>query len=144
MAGHFYFVISNVGYLPVDILSIKCDIEIYKPLHFTVPHAIESDNKLLEYPINLDIDEKVDITFQVSILPSSLLSEAEIAVNIRDFLDSKKTESLTVTLVMEDINKKKFNISKEFSFSPELLFNLYIENWRSKNAVGLLKLIEDK
>lgn len=140
MAGQFFFSVENLGYVPVEILSISCNINIEKPLLFLVPKAIESDIKSIDYPLALKHEDKKDITLYVPIDPYPTLTEAEIAVQIREYLSTKKLGTLQVTIKMEDTRKKITEFKKEFSFSPEKLFNLYIDNWQKLEREDLLRL----
>lgn len=144
MAGQFYFTISNIGFIPIRILSIKGHFDLKTPLSFTVPRAIENDNEELKYPIDLFIGDKKEITFYVAILPRSSLSDAEIAANIRDLLLEQKQGSFEIKIKMEYGDRKIAVVQKTFSFSPERLFNLYIHNWRTLHEEKLLSLIEGK
>jgi len=141
MGCEFYFIIKNTGYVPVNILSINGCIEITTPMHFMVPEALGSGNKPIRYPITLNHDDEKKIDLCVTIHPFSLWTDAQIATEIRKLLPLRKKETLVVRITMADTSGETTEFKKEFSFSTEMLFNLYIDNWRSMNEKELLKLV---
>jgi len=140
-AVDFYFVVKNIGYIPAKILAIKGNIDIRKPLHFMTPESLNIDLDPIRYPIKLDNpgDEK-EIILQVLIFPSSLVTQAQVANMIGNYLSSVKEEKIIVSVEIADIDNKSISIEKEFSFTTEILYKIYIEHWRSLGASDLVEL----
>ena len=99
MAVHFYFVLRNTGYIPVKILSIEGDIDVNNPLRFMVPDILNSNLEPVRYPIKLDNhNDEIKIVLYDSIFPNSLLTEAQIAKLISDYLSDIKERKIIITI----------------------------------------------
>lgn len=141
MAAHFYFVFTNTGYIPVKILSIKAHIDVREPLHFLVPDILNSNLEPIRYPIKLENrNDEIRIILYESIIPNWLLTEAQIAKLIGDYLADVKERKITIAIEYIDGDNNSFNLEKEFSFTLELLFKLFIENWEALDEKDLLEL----
>lgn len=144
MACEFNLIIKNTGYIQANILSISGQIDITQPLQFMIPEASFCNNEPYRYPIELRHGEEKKIILFCPIFPYSLLTDAQIAVRIRELLSLRRNESLDVSIEFSDTEGKITRLEEKFCFSTEPLFKLFIDNWRSMNEKELLSLVGDK
>lgn len=144
LAGDFNFVIENIGYIPVDIISITCDFKVEstfnKPFDIILDFVLNSDRQPIQYPIRLAHKEQKSIILYTFIHPNSLFSNAKIAAMIRELRTLKEKLPIEIKIEMTDLNGKITYFAKDFTFSDSMLYSLCIEHWRSIGETELVRL----
>jgi len=145
LAGHFHFKVENIGYIPIDILTISGSInEFYEnfscAFYMSVDTALSTNENPLDFPIALDHEDETQIILYITVRPDNLRTDAQFAVELREMLQSEKTDSISVSIQFSDKSGNTFLVTEKFTFIRESILNLFIENWKSLNKNELLRL----
>ena len=145
LAGQFNFKIKNIGYIPVDILSISGSIndpiENYTNAYtMSVDTALSTNQNPLNYPIPLEHEEERQIILYTIIRPDNLLTDAQLAVKLREIHQSDKKNFISVGVEYVDRSGNNNRATKKFHFSKESIQDIFIENLKSLDEKELLRL----
>ncbi len=145
LAGHFNLKVRNIGYIPIDILSIEGHINdtidnLRHSFSMSVNSALSIDLTPLSYPITLEHKDELDFILYVTITPDSQKSDAQQAVSLREWNKSEKMDYISVDVNFADEWGKTYWTFEKFYFSNESIFDLYIGNFKLLDKNELLRL----
>ncbi|MFA5141322.1 MAG: hypothetical protein WC728_19050, partial [Elusimicrobiota bacterium] len=133
--------LENIGLIPVDVIAINLSKPDEEPYRFMVPHPFDVNDNPLTFPINLNLNDTFYFKFIDSIFPSSLLTNAQIGVQMKNI--KRKNEKYPIVLSVEVASKKgdisTFEYTENISLYP--LYDLIKSYWVEKNESELLRLL---
>lgn len=135
-----YYRIENVVQLPFDIIAITTSIDISKPFHFMIPEPHVENSHPLEFPVKLDLGEIFHFTMVGSINTSPLLTDAQIAVDMKKILRNNDDYPIITKIEITDSTGRVFEFSEKSSISLRPLCDLMLNYWKETNKENLLKL----
>lgn len=145
LAGHFNLKVKNIGYIPIDILSIDGRINdpvdnLRHSFSMSVDSALSTNLIFLSYPFTLEHKDEIELTLFVTVTPRYNNSDAQLAISLREWHESEKKDFILVNVNFVDISGKSHWASEKFYFSSESILDLYFRNIRSLDNNELLRL----
>jgi len=136
----FHVRIENIGYVPVDILTVDAHIHLDDPYEFMIPKPMTVEGDPMKFPIRLNPNENLLHDMVGSIFPSRVLTDAQVAVRTRRLI--KEIALIEFVLETEASNSRGNTKSyrSEYHVSLRPLCDLYIEHWQSIGQSELLRL----
>ena len=133
-------ILRNVGEVPVDVLRVWGRSEIDFPFQFMLFDGRNRTGSELIFPIHLDPKQNLLIDLVAPIQPSSLSTDAQVAVRSRAMLADPRKGEFEASVAYSDSEGTEYHkkINSVLSLTP--LVDMYIAHWREIARQDLVRL----